>query len=413
MKDPRRSLLLLLTFFSLIGKSAFLWAEDENYQAYPLGEEASSMGGAYTALSESADGTFYNPSGIARVSHSSVNLSASAFRLTKGTVANGIALTPTRRAGYPVSAVQVIPTSTVILKKFKSGKAVAFSVHLPDSILFTGKTDIENVFFSQQLSNQTLWIGPTYAQPVTDRLSVGGSLYFLDRTFYRELYTRVDGTPATHQFSSTNASYLGLLPILGAKYDLTDHWKVGATVRPYYSIRLGGTAEINTSTTAAKTTLSGLEVDSPTPIRADFGIAYRVPGVWTVSGDASVNLPHTFVQIHDPQGRVGDGSVTQELTINAALGMEYYITKTLPFRCGLFTDLSSAPELPEASATVRSRTDNIGFTTAVGYLTENTTMSIGLLYSLGLGKTTDPADVPASFLMHNINISFAGSYRFQ
>ncbi|GEM_PF-2863834 len=408
----RRYLVSLLFFSVFLFSFSNGFADDQNYEAYPLGEQASGIAGAYTALSEGPDGTFYNPSGIARASHTTISVTATAFRWTAGKIANAIALSPTNRADYSVSATQVIPTSSVFLKKFKGNRTFAFSIYLPDSIAFNGKKDLSSTFFIQQLTNQVLWIGPSYGQALTDRLLVGGSLYFLSRTFHQEFYARAAGPPVAQQFQSTDASYGGLLPILGAKYDINDRLKLGVTVRPYYSIRVTGDAEIITGTNSAKTVLSGLKLDSPTPIRSDLGIAYEIPGKWLLSGDVSVNLPHTFTQIHDPEGRVGDATVRQELTLNGAVGTEYYLGKSWPLRFGFFTDLSSAPSLQDSDATIKSRIDNLGSTIALGYLTENSTMSVGAQYSLGLGKATNPSGPPSGFLLHSVNVVFAGSYRF-
>ncbi len=387
-------------------------ADDQNYQTYPLGEQAAGMGGAYTALSETPDGTFYNPSGISRSSHTTISVSATAFRWTVGSIANAIALSPTSRTNYSVSSTQIIPTSTVFLQKLKHKDAFAFSIYLPDSVSFVGNKDLSSIFFSQELANQTLWIGPSYGRAITDRLLLGGSLFFLTRTFRQDLYARVVGPPVTQVFESLNANYNAILPTLGIKYDLTDRFKIGATLRPYYSIRISGTGESVVSTSSSNTRLEGLSFDSPTPIRSDIGVAYEIPGKWILSSDVSINLPHTFTQLHDPQGRATDAVVQQEWTFNGAIGTEYYLGKNWPMRFGFFTDLSSAPALKSSDPTIKTRINNLGWTLTMGYLTEHSTLSLGTQYSLGLGKATNPTGEPVSFTLHNLNLIFAGSYRF-
>ncbi len=399
---------LLLTF-----SNSNLFADDENYQTYPLGEQASGMGGAYTALSESSEGTYYNPAGIARgASYSTISLSATAFRWTFGSIGNAIALSPTRRANYRVSAIQFLPTSTAYLKKLKEGRVVGFSLYLQDASLFTGRNKIENVFFSQRLSNQMLWIGPSFGQAINDRLMVGAGIYLLNRDFVREVYVRSEGATVSQQFQSTDVTYRAILPLLGVKYDLTPELKLGATLRPYYSIRLAGSGEIHINNNTSETILSGLKIDSPTPIRGDFGVAWQVPGRWTISGDASINLPHTFVQVHDPQGRFADAKVRQEWTFNGAVGTEYYLGRSWPIRFGVFTDLSSAPSLKSSDPNIVTRIDFLGTTASIGYLTEHSTIAVGAQYSHGFGKATNPVGDPQGFTLSILNLFFAGSYRF-
>ena len=79
MKNVLKSLLLC----SLVSGTAF--ADTYHYKDIIVGGRASTMGGAYNAMSDDASGSFYNPAGLAMTSGDSISGSAKIFNNTTTT----------------------------------------------------------------------------------------------------------------------------------------------------------------------------------------------------------------------------------------------------------------------------------------------------------------------------------------
>lgn len=70
-----------VSFILLFAQQAF--AQSYNNYQYILGERAAGIGGAYIALANDSTALWYNPSGLARISDFSMNVSANTYSYMK------------------------------------------------------------------------------------------------------------------------------------------------------------------------------------------------------------------------------------------------------------------------------------------------------------------------------------------
>ena len=81
----------------LLCMSANSFADDFHYNNILIGDRASGMGGAYTAVSDDASGLFYNPAGIVYVTDRNFTASVNAYSSQTKTYDNVIAGQPFER----------------------------------------------------------------------------------------------------------------------------------------------------------------------------------------------------------------------------------------------------------------------------------------------------------------------------
>ncbi|MBI4208152.1 MAG: outer membrane protein transport protein [Deltaproteobacteria bacterium] len=395
-------------------------ADDANYQNYVVGERAAGMGGAYTAFSESAEGTLYNPGGIVFSKESQISLSANIARWTQGTIENGITIDSLKK-DLDLSALQVIPASSVALRVSKES-AMALSFYTPDSISYAGDEELVeggiDALLSYRVNDSLLLAGPSYSLKINETLGVGGSLFYAYRRFLRETF--IIGSTATafqQVFSKSEYNYGGLLAILGAKWRMSPVLDLGFAVRSV-SWRLHGAGESLSSTTTeaevsatnpSKTVLEDLEVDLPLPWKFTLGIGYHDNQRFSVGGDVSLYLPNDFAAVHDPQGRASDAFIKQELTVNGNVGMEYRFRPLWSFRGGLFTNFSSAPDVEVGGST--TQIDYYGGVASVAYERAHYTTQFGVQTAYGSGDTLVSSEINDLSLLH-VTVMIATSFRF-
>lgn len=119
-------------------------ARELNAQGVLLGERASGMGGAFTALTGDPVSSYYNPSGVAALHAKGVSLSASAYQLSFESYPELIDIDDPSAPGAPLtsemrsSAIATFPSSIVYVLPLDEDKdpgglrqVVTFSVLVP------------------------------------------------------------------------------------------------------------------------------------------------------------------------------------------------------------------------------------------------------------------------------------------
>src|SRR5512142_2455055 len=117
-------------------------ADDLHYNNLLVGERASGMGGAYTAVSDDATGLYYNPAGIVYAAGRSVSANVNGYYYSKKTYKDVIG-----GNGWVRNSAALLPNyfgAVLPLEDYKIG----FSYALPDSIT----SDQEQTFHDLQLS---------------------------------------------------------------------------------------------------------------------------------------------------------------------------------------------------------------------------------------------------------------------
>jgi long-chain fatty acid transport protein len=376
-------------------------ADEFHYNNILVGDRASGMGGAYTAISDDPGGMYYNPAGIAYSTGKNLSASVNAFSLTNITYKGVIS-----GQDWTRTSASLLPNFFGIIQpvgKFKIG----FSYAVPDSNQEdqdqSFKRDFYNwgstthvINFNNQ--NSTNLFGPSAAVQLSDSFSIGTTLYVHKRNTHAILNNTIQSDDKVNHIWSN--SYLetdewGIKPIVGVMWAPVDKVSVGLAVSKTVILKSDVLSQ-STVTTSDSTILGVLKIpainqlsrnNEPLDITTDkrkypyqitTGIAFFPDSSLLLSADISYSTAYEY----DFLGV----TVKREAVINGALGAEYYVNKNWAVRGGLFTDFANTPKIVSDSSDQNEHIDLFGGSLTVSHFTKNTSLSCGGSYKLGSGK---------------------------
>jgi long-chain fatty acid transport protein len=381
-------------------------SQAQNYQPYPVGERASGLGGAYTALADDEAGAFYNPAGPAFTAKNSLSVSTSFYGIVSGT--NRDSLGPGNDFKY--STLNLVPTTASSLwhlgpstPESPAPLVLAINVFTPITYQLDNRSDVREgaVTLFQSVQDKTLLFGPSLSYRYSPRLGLGVALYgslhsFAQRLDLTDVTPRETGGSDFRQlFISREEQNVGALAEVGARYELLEHLFLGASLRSP-TLHVTGSGKLYTRLATARgepqvasilSTTSDVSTQRRLPLRASLGAAYAVPRRFSVSADVTLHAPVSYDSILSEENPAVNESVEYGGVVNGAVGFEYYVTPSIPVRVGLFTDFSAAPEpsaVPGGSS--EDHVDFYGATISLSAVTEHTSTSIGLVGAYGSAK---------------------------
>lgn len=415
-------------------------ADPFHYQTLPLGQRALGMGGAFTGLASDASAAYYNPAGLAWVNDSALSASLTVNAFDRRTIDDGYRT----RVGDKTlkhESEPSLPVFVTLVKKvgrkhpeLKRRHAVALSTLTVDQrrlnfdVELRGDADGEDVedTFSADREDITIWHGLSYAFRVSERLSFGVSGFLsLTKTRYNQEHISV-ALGALDRSTGSYASRTGLwesyraendvrnlVARIGVLYETEEKLRLGLMFQPP-SVHVRGTANVRarrlTSDNIAmppsgmfmNTSESGLTARNPLPWEVRAGASYKPIDWVTVAFDTSLygkngskSSPVVAIGPRSPDPDTGavatPGALAvetwyREMTANVSMGAEAVIENTVALRGGLFTSLSSAPDVPRVSSTYTSPDINMyGGTLSVGYVAKGYDLSFGMAGVIGFG----------------------------
>lgn len=381
------------------------WADEFHYNSILIGDRASGMGGAYTAVSDDASGMFYNPAGIVFVSDRNFSASVNTYSSMVKTYDNVIGGQPFTRKSSALLA-----NYFGIVKPFGNLK-VGFSYAVPDSVnedlsqTVTGVSSSTNggsFDFTINLNNRdnTYNWGPSAAMPINNEWAVGATMYVHQREtliIQNQFRANVDGTNQwVNSYFKLNET--GLRPILGVNWSPIEKLSLGLTWSKVLILNSGATNQVacvDTTTAGCDPLVNGVMFQVPTltsfdekrqyPTRIAFGAAYFASKELLVSGDITF---HSAVS--DPI--FGD----KVSTVNVAAGTEYYLSKKWAVRAGLFTNVANTPQIEPGTTIIEEHINLYGGSLSFTRFTGDSSVTIGgsLSYGKGLAQIggTSPTD---------------------
>lgn len=380
-------------------------ADEFHYNNILIGDRASGMGGAYTAVSDDPSGMYYNPAGIVYSTGKNLSASVNAYNVSNRTYKGVIGGADwTRKSSY------LLPNFFGIIQpigKFKVG----FSYAVPDS----NQEDQDQVFnygisgwgnsthvINFNNKNDTNLFGPTVAVPLNDKVSVGVTLYAHKRDTEAISNQSIQSDDGTKFFWANNyqeTEEYGLRPVVGVMVTPVEKLSLGLSVSKTYIL----SSTVLTQSTAS-TNVAGLNNGSPFtrsnppaagqdlleasdkrtyPYQVSGGIAYFPNPSLLISADVSYFSRHSYT--------LAGREVVMDPVVNGALGVEYYLNKNWAMRGGLFTDFSNTPKLVDSGPAFDGgqfeHIDLYGGSLTVSHFSRNTSISGGGSYKFGTGRS--------------------------
>jgi long-subunit fatty acid transport protein len=370
-----------------------LLADDLHYNNILIGDRASGLAGAYTAISDDASGLFYNPAGI--VFTESLQLSASAnalysTELVYKDVLNG--------GDWKRKSDSIVPNYFGMTTKLGNGY-LGFSYAVTDfesedqDQEFTTIPDVDLFVINVNNSDKVTKFGPSYAVRLNDEWDFGVTLYWheRDKEIINNQFIRLpDG-----RFESTNVYFetdeSGYEPVIGLMWSPDDSLSFGLSVRQTFitssSTRSQVTCAsdvndpnrqisqcINTSGTINNPTIRTTNDKRDLPLNVRFGVAYFQTPRLLYSADISY-----FEEVRS-------STYDAEEVINYAFGVEYYLDAAWAIRGGIYTNNANTPELSPDEVNQFDHVDLTGISLSISRFSASSSVTLGFAVASGDGE---------------------------
>ena len=175
-----KNIIPVVVMFTLFLCAAASSADEFHYNNILIGDRASGMGGAYTAISDDPGGMYYNPAGIAYSTGKNLSASVNAYSVSNRTYKNVIG-----GQDWTRTSSTLLPNFFGIVQPVGKIK-LGFSYAVPGSNqedqdqsfrykFYTWGDSTHVINFNNK--NDTNMFGPSAAIQLTDSFSVGATLY--------------------------------------------------------------------------------------------------------------------------------------------------------------------------------------------------------------------------------------------
>lgn len=363
-------------------------ADEYHYNNIVVGDRASGMGGAYTAVSDDPAGLYYNPAGIVYGAANNLSASVNAYHRNYTEYKNVLG-----GNGWKRTSASLLPNFFGVTQTVGRG-TVGFSYAVPDSILedqdqsFSNipgtlsdgtSVTIEEFIINFSHKDETYNIGPSYALKLGKTLSAGGTLYIhrreRDSTFNQYLDLNTGGFQWLNTYYETAET--GVKPVLGLMWAPVDKVSIGVALSK---------VSLFSSRTLSQTTCQGVDCaferrvvrsdeKRELPYVLNFGAAYFPSSALLVSMDVSYYT------------ETDDNFQDKDAVLNVAFGTEYYFTSQWAMRLGFFTDHANTPEVAVGETNQPEHIDLYNGSFSVSRFAGNSTTTFGLAYGAGSGET--------------------------
>jgi long-subunit fatty acid transport protein len=403
-----------IVFLLLLCGSSF--ADEFHYNNFLIGDRASGMGGAYTAISDDPSGLYYNPAGAVYATGKNLSASVNAYYSQKKKYDNVIG-----GQGWERNSSSLLPNFFGITQPLGS-LTFGFSYAVPDSILENQNQVLEGSFPTTLGSPATMYtinfnnedttynFGPSLAAEINSKLSVGMTLYLYHRSNQTVLNQLINLQDGRFEWSNQyiNLVERGYRPVLGVMWSPGDKWTIGLSVAKTMLYSESKTSQVTFKDANALTpnevseTFDNVAGKRKFPLEMRAGVAYFASNSLLVSADGSY-----YSKVTDEN--FGD----RVKVLNGAVGMEYYLDKKWAVRGGLFSNLANTPELQALRTNQDEKIDLYGVSASVSNFSRNTSITLGGSYTKGsgqaqlLGNSTAIQDVKSTGWMMYLSSSYS------
>ena len=398
-----RCKVLLFIVLSLIAAiPATSMADEWHYKNLIVGDRPAGMGGAYTAVSDTPEGAFYNPAGIVYGVGRSLSVSVNAFHSTwttyEGVLGGG---------DWTRTSSSLVPNFFGMVQPLGKGK-LAFSYAVPDIIeedqnqVFLNVPGFTSLTFNLSNLEKTYKIGPSYALKLSDTFAIGLTLYGHYRQEKLVFSQFLLNTSAEYEWTTFNKKFseYGIDPKIGFMWSPEDTMSFGLTISKVNilksSSRWQSTAKTNIPSGITETTspsVTEFDNENKYPMSISVGVALFPTESLLISGDIDY-----YEKVE---------SENKDSVVNLSLGAEYYFSEKYALRGGFFTSMSN--ELVLADEDI----DMYGISGSFTLFTRNSATTFGINYGYGEGDALIVAGSPSYKMTRNsLTLFVSGASNF-
>lgn len=345
---------------SAVAAMAALSLMAEGYQINTLSTKQLGMGHAGTAMKLGAESMIFNPAGLG-FSDKTLDITGSITGIKSEATAT------VEGKDYKTENGLSTPLAVNAAFKVYDNLQAGISFYTPYGSGINWTNDWPGAVLSQRVDLKMYCIQPTLSWRITPKLSVGAGLMItwgsvnLDKglvsgaSFDAMLPQPMLGDMPAASINLNGTSQVALGVNVGAMYEITDQWTVGASFRSKMSMKVkAGIAAVDYANETAKTLLepklgnvdkANFKAQMPAPYVLNFGVAYKPIKPLTLALDAQLTGWNTYRQldIEFPSPLSGFNQNIPKNYSNSwcfKLGAQYELTKRFDIRAGLMVDTS-------------------------------------------------------------------------
>jgi long-chain fatty acid transport protein len=356
------------------------------YRVSIQGQKALGMGHAGVAMSSSAESVFFNPGAITELEND-FELAAGLTLLDSKNRYQNVDTGATAETDIPLST----PVNFYIARKYNDNISWGFGLYTPFGSIVEWPQDWSGSHLVEEIELQSIFLQPTIAYKVNDRLSVGaGPIVSVSSVeVERNLSTSLQN--ANGDRSSVNLEDSGIVDFglsLGAFYQVNDKLDLGFTYRTEIKPQAEGDADFENIPGPLQGVFvdGGFKAEIPLPAEITLGLTYKLSDRMTLATDYNYafwdsyeELVFEFDSVTDPTRATSVNPRNYKNSGTFRAGIEYQQNDKFQWRTGFYLDESPiqdgyfAPETP--------RGDSVGLTGGFTYqLSEKFAMDASALY---------------------------------
>ncbi len=382
---------LQIVMATLLTHSVF--ADEYHYNNMLIGDRASGLAGAYSAIADDPSGLFYNPAGIVYATTSNISANMNAYNVSQTRYKDVLG-----GQDWVRTSAALVPNFFGITQPLGSG-TLGFSYAVTDSILEDQDQTFNDIptagtKFTMNFNNQTTVnnIGPSYALAFNDKISIGLTLYGYNRTEEKIASQSFDfpNTETNNIYHWENVyssvSEYGINPILGFMITPIEKVSLGLTLSKIVLLHSSTKTQQSCATSYLEETSTGavcqpnsfnrIELASNSkrkyPFTLNLGAAYFASKTLMVSSS---------VWIYEAM------NLNKSPLVNAAAGLEYYISSRFAIRMGGYTNFANTPKLAQNAVNeFNEHIDIVGGTMSLSHFTRTSSITFGAAGTYGRGQ---------------------------
>ncbi|MGD9212662.1 MAG: outer membrane protein transport protein [Desulfobacteraceae bacterium] len=388
---------LLNKFYWLIGLLVFAssaLADDYHYTNLLVGNRATGLAGAYTAISDDPAGCFYNPAGIAFAPNNSLSASVNAFSTESKTYKNAMQDINGNSKNWRQESRILLPNFFGMVKKIEPHSigvsyAVTNSTQRRQDQTFTNllstlsNNPIERFEININDSDRTYLFGPSYAYKISNHLSVGTTLYF----YYRDLEIIRNQLLLFQQNQHFLSNYYttreewGVKPSVGFMWEPAEKFSIGVNFSKIYITNSDSKEQLILRDTTDQVddfsdTNTILFSTSDTDERNDFPLQTNIGLAYFASSRLLFSVDLSYLE----------NIKSRKEVVNLAMGTEYYFNEKWAVRGGFWSDFANSPKLSSNKINQPEHVDTYGTSLSLTFFHRQSSVSLGCNYKFGDGK---------------------------